>query len=205
MSESDAVPEDARDEVVRAVTRALAKHGYADLTTKKVAAESEKSEAFLFYHYDTKDALVLAFLDWATARLSGQLDDVDDADPLARLDAALDILLGDPADDLDRGIHVAMLELLAHAPHDERFRERLSTYERAMHDDLAGILREGQAAGVVRDVDPESTAAFLLMTADGTAGAVMALGMDDVDAGLREGLAHYLDTVVLAEDASLPE
>ena len=56
---------DAREEVAGAVRAALAKHGYAGLTTKKVAAESEKSEAFFFYHCDTKADLIVVFLEWA--------------------------------------------------------------------------------------------------------------------------------------------
>jgi AcrR family transcriptional regulator len=202
---SDSVPPAAREEVVNAVMRALARHGYAGLTTKKVAAESEKSEAFFFYHYDTKADLILAFLDWATGRIAGRLAELTDADPVTRLYAACDCLLGDPDDEVDRGIGVAMMELLAHAPHDEAFHDRLSTYERAVLGDLTEVIEEGIEAGVFRDVDPEATAAFLLVTTDGTAGAVGALGMDDVGEGVRDRLFDYLDRVVLAEEVDSPE
>ncbi|PSQ19971.1 TetR/AcrR family transcriptional regulator [Halobacteriales archaeon QS_8_69_26] len=200
-----AVPAAAREEVVESVRRALAKHGYADLTTAKVAAESEKSEAFFFYHYDTKDDLILAFVDWAADRLTRRLSDLDGEDPVVRLYAACEVLLGDYEDETSRGINVAMMELLSHAPHEPAFRERLERYERGVLDDLAGILRDGVDAGQFREVDPESTAAFLLMATDGTAGAVMALGMTDVDAGVREGLFDYLERSVLAPGVSPPE
>ena len=199
-----AVPPAAREEAVRAVMRALAAHGYAGLTTKKVAAESEKSEAFFFYHYDTKEDLVLAFLDFATGRVASRLAELSEADPVTRLYAACDCLLGNPDDEVDTGIAVAMMELLAHARHNDRFHERLSAYERAVLDDLSGVLNEGIEAGVFRDVDPEATAAFLLTTADGTAGAEKALGMADVGAGVRERLFDYLDRVVLAEGVDPP-
>ncbi|WP_276276066.1 TetR/AcrR family transcriptional regulator [Haloarcula regularis] len=71
--EESTVPDAAREEVVQSVMRALAAHGYAGLTTKRVAAESEKSEAFFFYHYDTKEDLIVAFLEWAVDRLSNQV------------------------------------------------------------------------------------------------------------------------------------
>ena len=202
--ENERVPVSAREEVVRAVRTALAKHGYADLTTKTVAAESEKSEAFFFYHYDTKDDLVLAFVDWAAGRLTGRLDAFDDADPVTRLYAVVDCLLPAPGEAPDPGVNVAMMELLAHAPFNEAFHERLSAYERAVLDDVAGVLRDGVEKGVFRDVDPENTASFLLMTSDGTAGAVMALGMDDVGRATRERAFDYLDRVVLAEDVDPP-
>jgi AcrR family transcriptional regulator len=202
--EESVVPDAAREEVVQSVMRALAAHGYAGLTTKRVAAESEKSEAFFFYHYDTKEDLIVAFLEWAVDRLSNQVAGAEDADPVTRLYEACDVLLGDSSDDVDRGINVAMMELLSHAPHNERFHERLTAYERRVVDDLAAIIEDGIDAGVFRDVHPESTAAYLLMTADGTAGAVMALGMADVEVMVRDRLFDYVETTILAEGVEAP-
>jgi AcrR family transcriptional regulator len=204
-AERDAVPEDAREEVVTAVRRALARHGYAELTTSKVAAESEKSEAFFFYHYDTKEDLIVAFLDDAVQRLARRLTRLGGADLVTQLYAACDVLLGDPSDDLDAGTNVAMMELLSHAPHNDRFHDRLETYERAVLADLADVLQRGTETGVFRDVDPEATAAFLLTVGDGTAGMAMALEMHDVGQQVRERVAHYLETCVLAEDVEPPE
>lgn len=201
---SDAVPDVARAEIVGAVRRALAKHGYARLTTKKVAAESEKSEAFFFYHYDTKDDLVVAFLDWATERSAERLAAIDSDDPVTRLFVACDVLVGDYEDEDNRGINVAMMELLSHAPHDEAFHDRLSAYKRSVIDELAAIVSLGIESGAFRDVDPEATAAYLLMTADGTTGAVMALGMTDVGEKVRERLFDYLTSTVLADGVSPP-
>jgi AcrR family transcriptional regulator len=203
MSE-DAVPDNAREEVVSAVRLALSRHGYANLTTKKVAAASQKSEAFFFYHYDTKDDLVVAFLDWAIERTTDRLDGLGSADPVVRLYAAVGVLLGDPSDEVFRGINVAMMELLSHAPYNDRFRDRLIAFERSVLETLADIIRDGREAGAFRDVDPEATAAFVLMTTDGTAGAVMALGMTDVAAGVRDRLAAYLGSTVLAPDVDPP-
>jgi AcrR family transcriptional regulator len=196
------VPAAARAEAVEAVRRALAKHGYAGLTTRKVAAESEKSEAFLFYHFDSKEELVLAFMDWATGRVAERLDTA--GDPVERLYALCDALVGDPGNDVERGTNVAMMELLAHARHNEQFRERLVAYERAIVADTADLVREGVAAGQFRDVDPESTAAFLLTLADGTVGAVQALGMTDLGEGVRARLFDYLAREVLAEGVEPP-
>jgi AcrR family transcriptional regulator len=200
---SDTPSPAARAEVVTAVKRALATHGYAGLTTKKVAAESDKSEAFFFYHYDTKDDLVVAFLDWAIDRNRERLASLD-ADPVERLYDALDFLVGDPADDEARGINVAMMELLSHAPHNERFHERLTAYERAVIDRFAGIVEAGIEREQFREVDPRDVAGYLVVTANGTAGAAMALGMADVDAGVRRELDRYLRTNVVREGVSAP-
>ncbi|WP_276258282.1 TetR/AcrR family transcriptional regulator [Haloglomus litoreum] len=200
---ADEVPPAAREEAVGAVRRALAKHGYAGLTTKRIAAESAKSEAFLFYHYDSKEDLVLAFMDWATGRVTDRLEDAAGT-PAQRLYGLCDALVGDPGDDIERGTNVAMMELLAHARHNETFRERLETYERTIVADTADLIREGIKAGEFRDVDPESTAAFVLTLADGTVGAVQALGMSDVGEGVRAVLFDYLEGQVLAPGVDPP-
>jgi AcrR family transcriptional regulator len=211
---SERPPPDTRTEVVRAVRRALAKHGYAGLTTKNVAAESERSEAFFFYHYDSKDDLIVAFLDWAIernrARLvdseapAGDAPDDETDDPVVRLYDALDFLVGDPTDAVDRGINVAMMELISHAPHNERFDGRLTAYERAVIDKFAAVIEDGIDRGVFRDVDAEDVASYLVVTANGTAGAVMALGMHDVDAAVRRELRRYLRTSLLREGVTPP-
>jgi AcrR family transcriptional regulator len=202
---SDLSP-DVREEIAEAVRSALAKHGYAGLTTRKVAAESEKSEAFFFYHCDTKADLILVFLEWATGWSADRFAAAAaEPDPVRKLYLACDCLLGDPDDEFERGMNVAMMELLSHAPHDAAFRDRLEAYERRVLSDLADVVGGGIEAGVLREVDPEATAAFLLMAADGTAGAVHALGMRDVEANVRERLFNYLATTVLAEDVEPPE
>jgi AcrR family transcriptional regulator len=201
---SDSPSPTARAEVVNAVKSALATHGYAGLTTKKVAAESQKSEAFFFYHYDTKDDLVVAFLDWAIERNRDELSALDD-DPVTRLYDALEFLVGDPRDEVDRGINVAMMELLSHAPHNERFHERLTAYEQSVIDLFVDIIEEGIAQGQFEPVDAHDVASYLVVTANGTAGAAMALGMYDVDRGVRRQLDHYLRTTLLRAGVTPPE
>jgi AcrR family transcriptional regulator len=200
----ESVPESAREEVVAAVRTALARHGYAGLTTSAVAAESEKSEAFFFYHYDEKEDLLVTFLDAAVGRLARRLTRLDDADPVTQLYASCDVLLGDPTDEQDREWSVARMELLAHAPHNDRFHDRLETYQTAVHNDLTDVLRRGIDAGVFRDTDPEATAAFLLTVGDGAAGTAMALEMVDVGESVRERTADYLETRVLAVGVEPP-
>lgn len=196
---TDDVPVTVRSEIARAVLRALAKHGYAELTTKKVAAESGKSEAGLFYHYDTKDDLVVAFLEWAIDRSTDRLIDINASDPVEELYTACEVLLGDPDDELDRGINIAMMELLSHAPHNQRFHARLTEFERSEIETLADIIDRGISTGVFQEVDPTTMAAYILMTTDGTAGAVMALGLRDVGDHVREQLFAFIESELVVK------
>ncbi|MDZ7688173.1 MAG: TetR family transcriptional regulator [Halobacteriales archaeon] len=130
------VTREARTEVASAVRSAVAKHGYADLTTSQIAEETEKSEAFLFYHYDTKDDLVSAFLGdsmgWLDVRLELTADELEDADD--RLRAICDILLALDTVETMQGIHVAVMELLSNAPHNETLQEPLERHQKEISE-----------------------------------------------------------------------
>jgi AcrR family transcriptional regulator len=197
------IPREARGEVATAVQRALAKHGYARLTTAKVAAESELSEAGLYYHYDTKDDMIVAFLREAEGYLAEELAAFDDSDradsevpePEARLRAAVDFLLVDPADEERAGVNVAMMELLSHAPYNDALREHLVAMERHVLGVLTDIVADGVESGVFRDVDPEATAALLLAATDGSTGIDIALDLGVGD-GIRSALHDHVDCLL---------
>jgi AcrR family transcriptional regulator len=193
---SDPVPPDAEAEIAGAVRRALAEHGYARLTTANIAAETEMSEAGLYYHYDSKDGMIAAFLRSAADHLAEELDAVDAEDSETRLRAACDRLFVDREDATARGVNVAVMELLSHAPYDETLREPLLDLERNTLDFLAGIVQDGVDEGVFREVDPRGTAALLLAAADGSTGFYLALGMEEAGERLRSQVAAYVDSLV---------
>jgi AcrR family transcriptional regulator len=195
--DAETVPPEARAEVAEAVREALAKHGYARLTTAKIAAESSKSEAGLYYYYDSKDAMIAAFLDECRDYLAEELAAVDGDDPEAKLRAACDHLFVDRADAESAGVNVAIMELLSHAPYNDTLREPLLAMERGTIDHLARVIAEGVEAGVFRDVDPRGTAAFLLAAADGSTGFYLALEMDEDGRALHGAVADYLDSLVV--------
>ncbi len=188
---------DARAEIADAVRDALAEHGYERLTTAKIAEHYAKSEAGLYYYYDTKDEMIAAFLEHTAGQLGEELAAIDGG-PEQQLRAACDHLFLSP-DDEDAGVHVAIMELLSHAPHNETLREPLLGLESATLELFAGIVRQGVDSGVFRDVDPRASAAFLLAAADGSTGFHVALEMD-VGADIERGWSGYIDSL-LADDA----
>jgi len=201
MSEKS-VPEEARKEVASAVRSALAKHGYANLTTSQIAKETEKSEAFLFYHYDTKDDLVTVLLEdsigWLDIRLGLTADELETPDD--RLRAMCDILLALESPRAMQGIHVGVMELLSHAPHNKTLREPLERHQGYIRDRLTDEIRAGIEQGTYRqNIDPEASASFLQMTLDGSTGSVLALGMEDVGGETRRGIHEYIDGLMRGE------
>lgn len=193
---TDAVPTETQTEIVDAVRAALAKHGYARLTTAKIAAESSKTEAGLYYHYDSKDAMVAAFLESATGFLKRQLEELEATDPEARLREACDRLFVDFDDEPRRRTNIAVMELLAHAPHNETLQAPLLELEASNLAVLEAIIADGIEQGVFREVDPRGTAAFLLAAANGSTGFYLALEMTDVGPPLHTQVVSYIDSLV---------
>ena len=193
MASSD-IDAEARAEVADAVREALAKHGYERLTTAKIADEYEKSEAGLYYYFDSKDEMIAAFLDEAATYLSEDLLAVESDDPEAALREACDCLFRSP-DDPYAGVYVGIMELLSHAPYNETLRAPLLELESVILESLTDIVAAGVEQGVFRPVEPRATAAFLLAAADGTTGFYVALEMD-VHEDLQAGLSAYIDSLL---------
>jgi len=194
---SDSIAPETKAEIAGAVRRALATHGYARLTTAKIAAEYDKTEAGLYYHFDSKDEMIAAFLEHIAGHLGEQLTAIEGG-PEEKLRAACDRLFLSPGDE-NAGVHVAIMELLSHAPYNETLREPLRALESATLDLLTNIVREGVEQGVFRAVDPRSTAAFLLAAADGSTGFHVALEMD-VGEELEHALSAYIDSLLAASE-----
>jgi len=191
---ADQVPAEERAAIADAVGRALAEHGYERLTTAKIAAEYGKSEAGLYYYYDTKEEMIAAFLKHTAGQLGEDLAALEAADPEAALRAACDQLFLSPGEE-GAGLHVAIMELLSHAPYNDTLREPLLALESATLEALADIVRAGIDEAIFREVDPRATATFLLAAADGSTGFHVALEMDVGD-DLRVGWEAYVDSLL---------
>lgn len=204
--------DDPAEDIMGATYRALCDHGYADLTMRDIAEESDRSKAALHYHYDDKEGLLVAFLDHLyeefTDRVGGYgIDgdadlpedaptDVDAADPDERLRAFLSAVLHPPNDDEAREFRTAMLEIKAQAPYQDAFRERIARFDAFVTETVTGLVAAGQDAGIYREsVDPDHVAQFVLVTLDG-AGARHVVADASVDCALSS-LEDYIEGYLL--------
>jgi AcrR family transcriptional regulator len=153
--------------LMKATYEALSEHGYADLTIERIGEEFEKSVSLVYHHYDSKDALLVDFLEFMLDRFDADVafDARDDA--RARLRALFDRVLSASIDDERRALMGAITELRAQAPHNEAFREQFARSDRFFHARIAAIIEAGIDQGVFRDVDPDRTAELLLTTING--------------------------------------
>ena len=182
------------DDIMRATYCALCEHGYADLTMRDIAAESDRSKAALHYHYESKHGLMLAFLDYLfegfTDRVGGLDGPVDDPD--RRLRSFLDDVLHPPNEDSTREFRTALLEIKAQAPYDEAFRDRLAAFDDHVYDVVSALVEAGVEDGDYReDADPDEVARFVVALVVGAQARQVVAG-EDVDA-LQAALESALD------------
>jgi len=193
MSEDGAVAsEETRDAIMRATYRALCEHGYADLSTQDIADELDKSRSLLHYHYDTREDLLLAFVDNLVGWIGDRLEETDTTDPRARLMEYVDRFMIDPEDDQHRRFITALFELRIQAIHNERFRETLAEHYRGNVAAAATIIEDGVEAGVFRPVDPYDTAETIYMAIEGARMYQVVLGAEGAARRMQTALVEYV-------------
>ena len=185
--------------IMDATYRALCKHGYADLTIQTIADEFEKSKSLLYYHYDTKDEILIAFLENMLDQFAVE-DAVDISEsPDEQLHAFVDTLLPESPDEDQREFHVALLELRSRALSKDAYREQFTRADRLIHDTLSDILTAGVEAGIYQDVDVGRTAELLILTING-AMLQQATTNDDTIEEARDGIAWIIESRLRAND-----
>jgi AcrR family transcriptional regulator len=157
---------ETREAIMEATFEALVRHGYADLTIQTIADEFEKSKSLLYYHYDTKEDLLVDFLRWMTDGFVAEVEPLPDADPMARLDAVVDLLVPRELDEEARTIRTALLELRMQSPYHEAYAERFAALDAQLETQLRAVLADAVEAGVL-DVDPDTGADLLTTLANG--------------------------------------
>jgi AcrR family transcriptional regulator len=156
-----------RAAIMRATYAALTEHGYENLTIQRIGDEFPKSKSLIYQHYDGKDEVLVALLEFLLDHFESEMSRPESATPHDRLRNVLDFVL-DPSPDAERAaLTNVMVELRGQAPHNEMFRAHFSDNDDRFRRDLADIVAEGVEAGVYRPVDPDAVAEFVLTAMDG--------------------------------------
>ena len=196
----------ADEEILEAVDRALRKHGYAELTMQDIADECSKSKSLLHYHFDTKEDLLIAFLDDLLDSYEQRLECRTNDPPAERMMEFLARFVFAPGQEDREAFHLALLEMRSQGAFNDRIRERLVRSDRLLRATVIDILEDGIEAGVFEPVDPERTAALLVATLDGARTRQITLGEEN-DSYTRTVVEELLDRVIepiLTEAAELP-
>jgi AcrR family transcriptional regulator len=195
--------EDTHGEIMGATYRALCKHGYANLTMQDIADEFDKSRSLLHYHYDTKEELLVTFLDQAIGWRRERMAESDTEEPLARLEEFIDRFVIEPGEEGRETFALAITELRVQAAHDEAFREKLSARYEDNVDMVTAIVEACVDSGVFREVDPRETAEIMYTCLVGARTLQVTLGVSWATYRMREGIARWIDNDLIAGDRTV--
>lgn len=132
--------DEARNEIMESTYRALCTHGYADLSIKKIAEESEKGKSSIYYHFDGKEELMLGFMDFMNRQVEKSFSEMETQKPERKLDEMIDMVLG--AEDEMWEFRKAMIEIQAKSSKDERFKSKLRELDQLMVRNFSEVLEE---------------------------------------------------------------
>ena len=191
---------DTREAIMHATYKALCEHGYADLTIQKIADEFEMTTAVLHYHYDTKEDLLAAFLEWVLNEYTDRIDVSNIEDPQDRLLALIDeLLLGldddetsGPPFDRGRAFNTALLEMRGQAARREPFREQFTANYNLVKEMIISTINDGIEQGVFREADAEQVATLVLAAMLGGRAYDVSLFHEGSATAVREAIEELL-------------
>lgn len=163
------VEAERREQILSAACQVVSEIGFKSLRVADVAKRAGTSTGTVHYYFDTKTDLMHAAFEWNFARSLDRRRPLLDAhaDPRARLRAFIDSYL--PADEVTvRAWHV-WAELWVEALHDPGLQELNEQVYGEWRRIVAGIIRDGQDAGLFRDEDAVLAANALIGMIDGLA------------------------------------
>lgn len=183
----------AEREIMQATYHALLEHGYADLSISRIATELDKSKAAIYYHYDSKDDLLIAFLAFAIDRFETEIRGETGDDPSKALDHVIEKLLPLRPDENQQQVQDVLMSLRSQAVTDEAFREQFTRIDDRLATTIQDIVRRGTEEDVFRDVDPTRVAEHVLATVNGAMYARATTNRESV-AATRLSLSSYIDS-----------
>lgn len=162
-----------------------------------MAEEYGMATSAIHFHYDTKDDLLAAFLDFLLAQFVDRVHEVEVTAPEQRLELLLDKLIGDA--EYHGNLQVAMLEMRGQAPYTDSFSEQSQRNDEYTRYMLRTVTNYGNQEGAFDGVDAEHVARALMTIIDGA--RTRAVVLDDIStlASARRTADEYVTSVLLAE------
>ena len=184
----------AEEEIMEATYRALLTHGYADLSISRIVDELDKSKAALYYHYDSKNDLLVAFLEFAVDQFETTISTETGEDPNEDLDHVIEKLLPLQPDEEQRQLQEVLVGLRSQAVTNEAFSEQFTRIDERLATTIREIIQRGIDTGTFRDVDPTRVAEHVLATINGAMYSRATTDRENALAAVRVSLSSYLDT-----------
>jgi AcrR family transcriptional regulator len=160
------VEAERREQILGAACDVVAEAGFKSLRIADVAERAGMSTGTVHYYFTTKSDLARAAFEWNFVRSQERRAPLFEqhADPRTRLRSVVESYL--PGEATRRSWHV-WVELWVEALHDADLQELNERVYGEWRRTVAGIVRDGQAAGQFRDGDPVLLANAIVGMIDG--------------------------------------
>jgi AcrR family transcriptional regulator len=146
--------EDRRADLMRAAYRVMARDGVHRVPLQEIAAEAGVSKGLLIYHFQTKDGLVLAALEWVLETTEARIRDrlARYPDPAGAISTLIDAVWVGPEANRDFfRFYLDGVEHQARSPEFDEFADRAASI---MNSFYAEVIATGVEAGVLQVEDP---------------------------------------------------
>ncbi|WP_455361429.1 TetR/AcrR family transcriptional regulator [Streptomyces sp. SYSU K21746] len=192
------VEAERREQILRAACKVIADNGFRALRIADVAKEAGLSSGIVHYYFTNKRDLVHAAFEQNVARSFARRMAIleSDDDEVAKLRALVDAYL--PEDDETVESWHVWAELWVEAIHDADLQELNDRAYGEWRRIVAGMVRDGQAAGRIDDGDAVETANLLVAMLDGLALQVLAGSRNMTLARMRAACQSFVDRIVLS-------
>ncbi|MBA2392511.1 MAG: TetR family transcriptional regulator [Ktedonobacteraceae bacterium] len=161
-----------REQIVQAAFSVATREGLEQLTVRLVATEAGLSTGLVFFHFKSKDALLLALLDWLLDSLFERWEVSEDMSPAERLLALIRLDLQDLSPDEQAVVRLDLFfTYWAMAVRDSAINERIRhAIERSRHVFLPAVQALIESEPVrFHQVTPEGFVTVLLGITQGCA------------------------------------
>jgi len=182
-------------EIMNATYRTLLEYGYAGLSISRIGSEYKKSKSLIYHHYESKEDLLVAFLEFVIDRFEATITAGDRDDPGEHLKCIINrLLLHQPAADQWQ-IQKVLVTLRSQAVTSDSFREQFTRVDDRIVSVFSDIIERGITVEEFTDVDSSAVAEHILATINGAIYSDETTNRKQIQT-VRTSLLAYLNTIL---------
>lgn len=150
--------QDRRATMIRAAYKVMARDGVHRVPLQQIATEAGVSKGLLLYHFQTKDGLVLASLEWVLEATEGRIRRrlAESEDPAGAMSGVIDAIWVGP--EANRDFFRFYLDGVEHQARSPEFDEFADKGRSIMNSFYSELIVAGVEQGVLRVDDPSVAA-----------------------------------------------
>ena len=187
-----------RGDILEPTYRALVKDRYADITIQRIGETFEKSPSLVYHHFENKDEVVLACLEYMLDRFGEIQTKAQMEDPHQRFEEIVEWTYGTINFPEERDFIGLLIDLRTVACNDPAFADHFTRSDALFVSHLTHVIERGNDSDVFACADPATSAEALFTYLLG----VMVRGSTQTDqeavAVTRDEIDWYIEQRILS-------